>query len=595
VVLSADKRTHALRQEAQDLERVCGEATSEAAVRSASARLCEIYEELNAAGAEAESLQRTRAMALLKGLGFSEASCGAPIVSLSGGWRMRVALATALFLKPRLLMLDEPTNHLDLGAIEWLQRHLVSEYQGTVLCVSHDRAFINEVCTEVIIFADQSLTYFNGTLDAFEEAAAERARHLERQAAALESKRGHMLESIRSAEQKCAREDKNRAKNSEARRYAALQGAREGRRRCAMVATRQEKLARAGMEKTEDGKRFRACEHGNRTGSAAENEGGWEHGMMTASPLLQRKDLALKFGFASGEGLRLAEGMPLLQLKDVAYAYPGTGGPALVDVELSVSAGCRIAIQGRNAAGKSTLVKLMTGELEPTSGEVWRHHNLKVSVVSQHDADVLARLPASPLAYMQGCLPGSKEQDLRRQLGAFGVVGDMVHQALHTLSGGQRVRVVFAKVCMEKPHLLVLDEPTNHLDIYSIDALADSLKEFEGGVILVTHNRSLLQEVAKELFVVHSRTRRLALVSRALPDGPPLEIPSVQDMSPHPSSGLSEAENDGLPLLLGNQQLRSSKAAEPARRGAEKPVATPSKPTEAAARPKPTLPPWLRR
>lgn len=187
----------------------------------------------------------------------------------------------------------------------------------------------------------------------------------------------------------------------------------------------------------------------------------------------------------------------------------------MLDVNLSVSAGCRIAIQGKNGAGKSTLVKLITGAIEPTSGEVWKHHNLKVGVLNQHEADELAELSASPVEYMQACFPGKTRQDLRRQLGAFGVAGDMVLQPLRTLSGGQRVRVLFAKICAEKQHLLLLDEPTNHLDIYSIDALAKSPNEFQGSVVLVTHNRACCR----------GRPRSFLSSARGLAEFPWLAVP----------------------------------------------------------------------
>eukprot|EP00971_Amphidinium_carterae_P028370 558508-Amphidinium_carterae.1 len=176
-----------------------------------------------------------------------------------------------------------------------------------------------------------------------------------------------------------------------------------------------------------------------------------------------------------------------------------------------MAAGDRVAIQGKNGAGKSTLVKLITGHLEPMEGDIWRHHNLRVAVLSQHDADALAKVKQSPLEHMMECYPTQKEQDLRRHLGSFGVVGDLVFQSLCTMSGGQRMRVLFARICRQEPHLLVLDEPTNHLDIYSIDALASSLQEFQGAVFLVSHNRDLLQTVAHELWVVSKDQHTLTM------------------------------------------------------------------------------------
>ena len=523
-VLKVDQHLYSLHDEVQRLEARCTDSSDQAA-EDASVRLCELYAELNDSG-ESEQEWRARARSLLEGLGFAEAQCTEPISQLSGGWRVRVAIASALFMRPRLLMLDEPTNHLDLGAIEWLQKHLVDEYKGTVLCVSHDREFINQVCTDIIIFAEQNLTYFHGTLEMFEEAAMEKARHMEREAAAIDRKRETILQTIQHKEQQVASAQKNKAKNRANNKKAVLHDT-ESKGTSSLVSTQQQKLERLGMEKTEDGKRFKSSEHGHRAGSMADDDG-----KMTAAPLLQRQDPSLRFGFATGDGLRISKGTPLLQVKSVTYQYPNSTEPALKDVDLSISVGDRVAIQGRNGAGKSTLIKLITDEVEATEGEVWRQQSLKVSVLRQHDTDALAQVQASPVEWLGEFYPKKKELDLRKQLGSFGVAGDLVFQSLSTLSGGQRMRVLFAKIGMEHPQLLILDEPTNHLDIYSIDALSSALGDFQGAVLLITHNRDLLRSVAKELYVVSKQSHRLSLVSRALPDGPPLQIPSTAEMSP---------------------------------------------------------------
>ena len=568
-VLKADQRLHSLHAEVQHLEALCTDPSDQATADAASARLGEIYAELNDSGAESEPEWRARATSLLKGLGFAEAQCTEAISQLSGGWRVRVAIASALFVRPRLLMLDEPTNHLDLGAIEWLQHHLVDEYKGTVLCVSHDREFINEVCTDIIIFAEQNLTNFHGTLEMFEEAALEKSRHLEREAAALERKRETILQTIQHKEQQVASAQKNKAKNKAKNKYAILHDT-ESKGTSSLVSTQQQKLERLGMEKTEDGKRFKSSEHGHRPGSLADDDG-----KMAAAPLLQRQDPSLRFGFATGDGLRISKGTPLLQVKAVTYQYPNSADFALRDVDLSISAGDRVAIQGRNGAGKSTLVKLITGEVEATEGEVWRQQSLKVSVLHQHDTDALAKVQASPIEWLGEFYPKKKELDLRKHLGSFGVAGDLVFQSLTTLSGGQRMRVLFAKICMEHPQLLVLDEPTNHLDIYSIDALAFALRDFQGAVLLITHNRDLLRSVAKELYVVSKQSRRLSLVSRALPDGPPLQIPSTADMSPR-----TRFEPEKRKLKPDKPGVREKAAGEAVNQG------EPRKPVQA--------PPWLR-
>jgi len=500
-------------------------------------------------------------------------------------------LAAALFVKPCVLMLDEPTNHLDMLAIQWLQQHLVKDYRGTILCVSHDRSFINQVCTEIIIMADQSLTHFGGTLDAFEAAAADRMQHLERQAAALEKKREHLAQAVKNMEQKAGKEDKNRARNKEKDKYAQFQGGFEGSQRSSAIASKQQKLERIGMEKTADGKKFKLCEHGNRAGSVAENEGGWVNGKMSAAPIVQRRNLALRFCFPACGELGLAEGAAVLQLKAVSMTYSGSTESVLVDVDLSLYPGRRIALMGENGTGKSTLLKLIAGELQPSSGEVWRKGNAKFAVFRQHEADALVDLSITPMEYMQECFPNLKVLEARTQLGAFGVAGDVALQPLRTLSGGQRVRVLFAKLCAEKPQLLLLDEPTNHLDIYAIDAFAESLREFRGAVVLVTHNQSLIQEAVQELYVLERQTKKLRLVSVADPGGPQLEIPSLLE---EVDDKLTYPQPPPVRELCGarrlskekHRRLTTVKAAEaPAESGDGAPV-----PRKQVA-----LPPWLRR
>ena len=339
----------------------------------------------------------------------------------------------------------------------------------------------------------------------FEKSAMEKSLHMEREAASIERKKETILQTIQHKEQQVASAQKNKAKNRANNKKAVLHDT-ESKGTSSLVSSQQQKLERLGMEKTEDGKRFKSSEHGHRVGSVADHEGG-----LKAAPLLQREDPSLKFGFASDDGLRIAQGASVLQLRAASFTYPGCSEPTLRAVELSISLGDRVAVQGRNGVGKSTLIRLITGDLEATAGEVWKHPRLKISLLSQHDADVLGRLKASPLEWLSEMHPKMKELDLRKQLGSFGVPGDLVFQPLNTLSGGQRMRVLFTKIGMEHPQLLLLDEPTNHLDIYSIDALAKALREFQGAVLLVTHNRDLLRNVAKELYVISRRSRRLAL------------------------------------------------------------------------------------
>eukprot|EP00439_Symbiodinium_sp_Y106_P061558 s1907_g9.t1 len=225
LVCRADLRMHTLHQEVRRLEAECAGMSEDT---SASARLGELYSELSDTGAETEGEWRNRAQGLLRGIPDDGAAGTAQRrLAHAPGHRCGPLRATAAADAGRFG--DEPTNHLDLGAIDWLQRHLVDEYKGTVLCVSHDRDFINEVCTDIIIFADQSLTYFHGTLDLFEEAAQEKARHLEKEASALERKREVIHQTIQHKEREVAKAEKNKSKNKAKSKYAILQGATEGK------------------------------------------------------------------------------------------------------------------------------------------------------------------------------------------------------------------------------------------------------------------------------------------------------------------------------------------------------------------------------
>jgi len=492
-VLSADSRVSDLQAEAARLERESAEARE-----SATERLCEIYEALEELDAESEGLRRHRVEAILGGLGFTAEMQGAAVGELSGGWQARLAMASALFVEPELLLLDEPSNHLDLRGLRWLQRYLRDEFRGTMLVVAHDRAFLDAVATDIILFegVKGTLTYFHGTLEEFETRTADSSAAMQRQVAALERKKKHIEQSVDKMKQAAAGKHGDQKKSD-------------------LVASREKKLGRMGLEKTADGKKFNAQKHGIRAGAANHNDGESKGSgtmrKMVGTSLLPKSAPELKWGFGDSAPLGLSDDAPLLELRSVGFAYPGGGQPTLFSgVELSLGSRCRVALVGRNGTGKSSLMRLLTGEAEPSAGEVWRHRGLRVAHYSQHLAESLDKETRSGFAWLKDELPDAKDEDLRRQLGSFGInsgASGLASLPLSALSGGQRVRVVIARLAMEAPHLLLLDEPTNHLDLYSIDALSDALERFAGGIVLVSHNASLLEKVARDVYIVSGAKR----------------------------------------------------------------------------------------
>ncbi|MFM2058441.1 MAG: hypothetical protein RLY71_2826 [Pseudomonadota bacterium] len=385
---------------------------------------------------------RARAQALLLGLGFKGAQVDAPVNSFSGGWRMRLQLARALMCPADLMLLDEPTNHLDLDALVWLEAWL-QRYEGTLLIISHDREFLDAITRVTLHLDEAQVTRYGGNYSTFETMRAER---MTQQQAAF----GRQQEKIAQLQRFI---DRFKAKASKAKQAQSRVKALD----------RMQKLA----------------------------------------PVLTSADF--EFEFREPQSLP----NPMLVMQEMQVGYPGQdGADATVivrGINKSVLPGQRIGILGANGQGKSTLVKTLAQTLAPIGGHVQEGKGLLIGYFAQQELDVL-QPDDHPLMHMirlaRDVGPQAREQELRDFLGRFRFVGDMVMQSVGSLSGGEKARLVLAMLVWQRPNLLLLDEPTNHLDLNTREALSMALNEFEGTVMLVSHDRALLREVCDEFWLV---------------------------------------------------------------------------------------------
>ncbi|KAJ9576446.1 hypothetical protein L9F63_006659 [Diploptera punctata] len=403
-----------------------------------------VYEELKAINADSAE---PRARRILAGLGFSREMQNRATKNFSGGWRMRVSLAKALFLEPTLLLLDEPTNHLDLNAVIWLDNYLQG-WKKTLLIVSHDQSFLDNVCNEVIHLDQQKLHYYKGNYSMFKKMYVQ--------------KRKEMIKEYEKQEK--------RLKELKAHGQSKKQAVSKQKE----ALTRKQEKNRTKVQKNE------------------EDQGPTE--------LLQKpREYIVKFSFPDPPPLQ----PPILGLHNVTFAYPGQK-PLFVTCDFGIDLSSRVAIVGPNGVGKSTFLKLLTGDLEPQQGDVRKNYRLRIGRFDQHSGEHLTA-EETPSEYLMRLfdLPYEKA---RKQLGTFGLVSHAHTIKMKDLSGGQKARVALAELCLNAPDVVILDEPTNNLDIESIDALADAINEFNGGVIIVSHDERLIRETDCTLWVIEDQT-----------------------------------------------------------------------------------------
>lgn len=431
VVEDVEKEKKRLEKEAEELEETEEGATSD--------RVQDIYDTLDALQAETAA---KRAGEILHGLGFDGAMQNKKTKDFSGGWRMRIALAKALFVLPNMLLLDEPTNHLDLEACVWLEEYL-AKYNRILVLISHSQDFLNNVCTNIILLNNGQLTYYTGNYDSYVKSRKEKEENQMKQYNWEQEQINHMKE------------------------YIARFG--HGSAKLAKQAQSKEKTMAKMIE----------------NGLTEKVVG----------------DKVFSFRFINTGKLP----PPVLTFNKVSFGYSGKPGDELYkDVEFGIDLDSRVALVGPNGVGKSTLLKLMVGQLMGQQGLVRRHNHLRIGWYHQHLTDQLD-LNQSPLDWMMDQYKGIEFEQMRRIVGRFGITGKTQTLPMGTLSDGQKSRVVFAWLAYKEPHLLLLDEPTNHLDMETIDALAEAINEFDGGLILVSHDFRLINQVAKEIWICENK------------------------------------------------------------------------------------------
>jgi len=375
-----------------------------------------------------------RAARILLGLGFDEAMQARPLDSYSGGWKMRVALASLLFSQPDLLLLDEPSNHLDLEATLWLENFL-KNYAGTLIVISHERDLLNNVVDTILHLEGGKVTFYTGGYDSFERQRAERAAQIAAAQAAQDAQRARLQDYI-------------------ARNSARASTAKQAQSRAKMLAKMQPIAALA-------------------------------------------EDPSLTFDFPSPSQLK----PPLITLDMAAVGYGDE--PVLSRLNLRVDPDDRIALLGRNGNGKTTLARLLAAQLHPMAGGITASGKMRVGYFTQYQVEELHG-DDTPLQHMTRAIGSSTPGAVRAQLGRFGFSGDKATTLVSKLSGGERARLALALITRDAPHLLILDEPTNHLDVDSREALVQALNGYEGAVIIVSHDRHMIELTADRLVLVEN-------------------------------------------------------------------------------------------
>lgn len=366
--------------------------------------------------------QKSKIHRILAGLGFLQEQHYQNAITFSGGWRMRMSLACALYRMPELLILDEPTNHLDLEANIWLCNYLTS-YKNTIILITHDISFLNDVCTSIIHLDNKELKYYKGAYYKFKK---------------------QWIQDITTAE----------------RNYKEIE------------------------------KRINAYKKSGKTKNEVASF--MKHNPLPYVPVI--KSIIIDFGEISGNLENL------ITLDNVSFSYVNSRA-ILENITFAVNASSHIALVGSNGNGKTTLIKLLAGEIQPVNGTIERCRQIRIGYFNQHTIENLPK-QMTPLEYIKQKYNYIGDEEIRGYLGKIGLKGNEHTLCMENLSGGQKMRVALVDLQILKPHVILMDEPTNHLDIYTIDALKQAINNFNGGVVLITHNIDLINDTECQVYLM---------------------------------------------------------------------------------------------
>lgn len=427
---------------------------------------------------------------VLKQMKFPDDCLNMPMEHLSGGWKMRVHIAKAVLYEPDILLLDEPTNHLDIAGVVWLQKYLVSDKfpeKTAVLLVSHNRSFLNYVTEQVIWFKNKNLEYFKGNYDQFLQTISEKALFAEKMGANIEKKKAQMEASIRQTYQQAKKQSDDKKLKQVASKKAKLEN-------------------RVGFERSAKGHRFKL----NR------DRVGFFHSLLGDVEGVDEERTQARLRFSIPDAQLPRSGGPLIVMDQVYFSRPGrglnnslieksssSGSFQLHDLNLSVEPGDRVAILGPNGEGKTTILNLLSGKIRPNKGSV----SLKTSKLGIFEQDmvlILGKDTRNPIERMKDQYPDENIENLRKHLGSFGLGSSQFasNSKLKNLSGGQRVAYAFAEISYGSPSLLLLDEPNSHLDLDALEALENSLANYNGAIVFVSHDISFVLDVSTHCYWV---------------------------------------------------------------------------------------------